>query len=172
MNKQFKKFACIVGIVGTVLIVSHTNAQSQESRGEFSYSKEKMREKWKARRVEMHKQLGLTTEQEEKLKAHRSRHREGKRKLFENIKSKRIAMAAELQKQEINMDKIHQLHNELKAIKMQKEDQRLEGILGVRNILTPEQFTKFMKFKKTRWEKHHEGKGSHGSHGFLGGSGS
>ena len=49
----------------------------------------------------------------------------------------------ELQKDQLNMDSINQINSELKNLQAQILDRRLEGILEVRKVLTPEQFKKF-----------------------------
>ena len=52
----------------------------------------------------------------------------------------------------LNIGKITQINNELKILSAQMLDRKLEGILEVRKILTPEQFKKFM----TKTEGWHE----------------
>ena len=78
-------------------------------------------------------------------------------------------MRQELQNPTLNMDKINQIQSELKASQAQMLDARLQGILEIRKILTPEQFTKFsakMEEHKGRgdhkWEGRHESKGPQG----------
>ena len=51
------------------------------------------------------------------------------------------------------MEKINKLNSELKVVYSDMQDKRLEGILEVRGILSPEQFAKFKGFT----EKHSGG---------------
>ena len=75
--------------------------------------------------------------------------------LFKEIKEKRAAISQELQKDELNMGKITQLNNEIKISEAQALDHKLEGMLEVRKILTPEQFKKFMA-KMGEWRGHYK----------------
>ena len=107
-----------------------------------------MREKMKARMLEVFKQLNLSHEQEKQLKAQRNKHREQTEEIRKSLKTKREEIRNELQKQELNMEKINKTHSELKDLRSKTADLRLEGILEVRNILTTEQFKKFCELKK------------------------
>ncbi len=98
--------------------------------------------------LEVFKQLDLSPEQEKQLNAHRKGHREEGKEIHESIKTKREAMKKELQKQDLDMEEINKIHSELKSMYSRKADHRLEGILEVREILTNEQFIKFMELRK------------------------
>ncbi len=145
MNVYFKQFVYSLGIVGVILLSS--NVYSQPAR-DFPPGREAMREKMRAQMLEVFKQLDLNPEQEKQLNAHRKRHREEGKGLHKSIRAKREAMKEELQKQELDMEKIYKIHSELKDIQSNKADHRLEGILEVRKILTTEQFVKFMELRK------------------------
>lgn len=101
-------------------------------------------EKKDAKRQKFYKELNLTDEQKKLLKENKNKNREQMKILFEGIKEKKALIREEVQKDELNMEKINQLQNELKALQTQMIDHRLEGILEVRKILTPEQFKKFL----------------------------
>jgi Spy/CpxP family protein refolding chaperone len=103
--------------------------------------------------VEINQQLNLSTEQDRQLRVHRNQHEKQKEELNERIRSKKEELKQELQKQELRMKKINQLHAELKLLLGQREDRRLEGILEVRKILTPEQLKKFLELI----ERYHHG---------------
>jgi Spy/CpxP family protein refolding chaperone len=115
--------------------------------------KKKMEERFK----EISKELGLTPEQEKELEAQRTENMEKMKELRVKTKDKREALKNELQQKELNMDRINQIHSELKVLHAEMEDNRLEGILKVRSILTLEQFEKFGKLM----ERH---KGLHRGH--------
>jgi len=97
-----------------------------------------------ARMVDINQQLSLSPEQDKQLQAHRNMHEKQKEELNERIRVKKEELKQELQKQTLRMEKINQLHAELKVLLGQREDHRLEGILEVRKILTPEQLKKFL----------------------------
>ena len=106
-----------------------------------------------ARMVEINQQLNLSTEQDKQLQAQRNKHEKEKEELEERIRGKKEELKQELQKQELRMEKINQLHAELKVLLGQREDHRLEGILEVRKILTSEQLKKFLELI----ERYHHG---------------
>jgi Spy/CpxP family protein refolding chaperone len=110
----------------------------------------------------MEKDLGLSPEQKEKLKAHRQSHRQAAKALFEQLKAKRDALRQELEKPSVDDSRVQAIHGELKALHDKMADHRLAGILEVRKILTPEQFKKFSEKVHDRREKRGEGRGEHG----------
>ena len=117
-------------------------------------------EKMDAKRDQLYKELNLTDEQKKALEENKNQHRAEFKALFENMRAKRDLMREELQKDALNMDKVNQIEGELKQLQSQMSDQRLQGILEVRKILTPEQFKKFManmEEHKGRFDR--EGKG-------------
>jgi Spy/CpxP family protein refolding chaperone len=145
MNIRLRKVIYTLGIVGVMLLTSNVYSQPQEDR--FNTSDE-MREKMKAKMLEVFKQLDLSPEQKEQLKAHRKDHRGQGKEFRENMKAKKEAIRNELQKEELNMENVYTIHKELKDLLVQKADHRLEGILEVRKILTAEQFRKFCELRK------------------------
>ena len=145
MNVRLRKIIYSLGIVGLMLL--STNAYSQPRGDRFNRSDE-MREKMRAKMLEVFKQLELSPEQEKQLQDHRKNHREQGREFRENMKAKKEAIRNELQKEELNMENVYKIHNELKGLLIQKADHRLEGILEVRKILTAEQFRKFCELRK------------------------
>jgi Spy/CpxP family protein refolding chaperone len=89
------------------------------------------------------KDLNLTPEQQQLLDKNRTQNREKERRLRDEIFEKKNLLREELSQPEFNMNEIKQIHNEIKALLAQVEDNRLDGILEVRNILTAEKFREF-----------------------------
>lgn len=145
MNVRLRQVIYSLGIVGVMLLSSNVYSQPP---GDNVNRHEEMREKMKARMLEVFKQLDLSPEQEEQLKAHRNNHREQAGEFRESLRAKKEAIRNELQNEELNMEEIYRIHNELKGLLSNKADHRLEGILEVRKILTAEQFRKFCKLRK------------------------
>ena len=145
MNVRLRQVIYSLSIVGVMLLSSNVYSQPQ---GDNFNRHEEMREKMRARMLEVFKQLDLSPEQEEQLKAHRKDHRGQGKEFRENMKAKKEAIRNELQKEELNMENVYTIHNELKDLLIQKADHRLEGILEVRKILTAEQFRKFCELRK------------------------
>jgi Spy/CpxP family protein refolding chaperone len=91
--------------------------------------------------------LGLSEEQQELLEAHRTKQREAAQSLGESVQSSRESLRTELTKEDLNMENIDRLQAELKDLHARMADDRLEGMLEVRDILTPEQFAQFLELK-------------------------
>ena len=141
MGIKFKSFIIIWLLIITGLVMSILLVYTRH-RAPFFQRIEMIEKK---RRDLIHKQLNLTPEQEKKLEALRKIHENQREDFFKNIETKREELKNELESQELNKEKINQLHSELKAILCQGEDYRLNEILEVRTILSPEQYKKFIK---------------------------
>lgn len=148
MNKQMKR---MIGGGVFLILVFLTTAHAQSSN-----EGERMRhgdwEKERERRFQqMAVELNLTPEQKQQIEAQRQAHRQQLQKLREELRQKKDDLKAELQKPELDMARVQQIHAQIKALLAQKEDQRLQGILQMRNILTPEQFAQFhLKMEESR----------------------
>lgn len=90
-------------------------------------------------------ELGLTQEQVQKLEAHRKANKGQAKKNREAVKGLRDQVKVALEAEEVDVQKIYSIQGKLKALENTIADDRLEKILEVRNILTPEQFKKFDK---------------------------
>ena len=132
-------------IAGLIFLASNVYAQP------FGYPGDrKIQERMDSRFSEISKELNLNPEQQKQLEAHKKQRREQNVALFSDMKKKRDEIKSELQKPELNMNKINQLHTELKGLMGKIEDERLSGILEVRKILTAEQFAKFTQLMEKR----------------------
>lgn len=117
-------------------------------------------EKMDAKREQFYKELNLTVEQKKALEENKNKSRQAAKALKDNIRAKRNLMRAELEKEQLDMNKVNKIQSELKALQAQMLDQRLEGILEVRKILTPDQFKEFGAKMGDRMERFgREGKG-------------
>ena len=92
---------------------------------------------------EIYNQLHLTDDQKNKLEANKKQHRAEMESARQSMKTDKEALQAELMKPQLDMSKITALHDQIKDLLSQMEDDKLNSILAVRAILTPEQFTKF-----------------------------
>ncbi|MCA9404920.1 MAG: periplasmic heavy metal sensor [Candidatus Omnitrophica bacterium] len=145
----------VAGICMIALMLTATTAFAGDGEGGY-------KEFRKERIAKMYEKLELSQEQKEQLEAHRKSQKEEYRAVFQELKSNKDALAEELEKKNIDKDKVQQIHAKIKVLNAKKEDMRLEGIMQVREILTDEQFSEFMKLKESRKEKfkkgsHHEG---------------
>ena len=127
--------------------ILYAASYDKSSRGENSSSGS-----METRRQELYKDLDLSEAQKKLLEENKKSRKEEMKSLFSRIKEKREAIRVELQKNELNIGKVTQINNELKILDAQMLDRKLEGILEVRKILTPEQFKKFMARMAQRQE--------------------
>ena len=111
-------------------------------RGSF-LSKEDLARRREQRFEEMAQELNLTAEQRDKIEAHRKQHMDAVKAVQEQIRQQREAIGEELQKPQLDLEKVKQLHGDLKKLLLKKEDLMFSGILEIRDILTPEQFARF-----------------------------
>jgi len=105
---------------------------------------------------EIYTQLNLTDDQKKQLEVNKQQHRAMMANIRQQIRMNKEAMKAELMKDQLDMVKIHAIHQRIKLLQDQMEDGRLNSILAVRKILTSEQFVKFvtlMKKHRTSSEK-------------------
>jgi protein CpxP len=115
------------------------------------------------------KDLGLSEEQQQKLKTHREAHRALATETRKILKEKREALRAELEKPNFSENAAKKLNDEMKVAQNRMADQRLAGVLEVRKILTPEQYAKFVQLRqermKNRGPKQGRGKSGRGPGG-------
>jgi len=105
---------------------------------------------------EIYAQLDLTDEQKQKLEANKEQHRSKMEEARQEMKANKEALRAELMKPQLDMPKINGIHDRIKVLQNQMEDEKLSSILVVRGILTPEQFLKFITLMHKHREEHGE----------------
>lgn len=159
---MMKRLAMMIAVLGAALVLSSPAVYAAWAPSQKDAVKTKeVKEKWEAKRQELYKKLDLTDDQKKALEENKNQNREQTKALFQSIKDKKEQMRQELQSGQLNMDKINQLQNELKASQAQMLDSRLQGILEIRKILTPDQFKKFMAHME---EQKEHGKHERGEH--------
>lgn len=116
----------------------------------------------KEQKSRIFKELNLTAEQQQKLKENRKAQREGMMNLRASIKEKYVKLQNDLKDPAVTKVAIEPLVNEIKSLQGQLVDNRIAGIFAVKEILTPEQFTKFqqaagkrMEHQKSRMQEKH-----------------
>ncbi|MFA6320310.1 MAG: periplasmic heavy metal sensor [Candidatus Omnitrophota bacterium] len=107
-------------------------------------------------REDIFKDLNLTAEQKRMLDENKNKHKEEMKSAFDAMRSKEDLLRNELQKQNMDVNKVTQINNELKQMHADMQDRRLAGILEVRRILSPDQFKKFTEKMEKRAEQRHK----------------
>jgi protein CpxP len=135
---KFKKV--LFGVLGVYIFAVLSLAQAQDAPGTSGPS-----EKWHPgqRIQEIYNQLNLTDEQKKQLEANKQQHRAQMENARQAIKADKEALRAELMKPQLDMPKVTAIHEEIKALQDKMEDVKLNSILAVRAILTPDQYLKF-----------------------------
>ena len=103
---------------------------------------------------EIYAQLNLTEGQKKQLDTNKEQHRAMMEQDRRQMKIKKEALQEELMKPQLDMVKINEIHQEIKAVQAQIEDNKLSSILAVRSILTPEQFAKFISLIHKHRQEH------------------
>jgi len=116
---------------------------------------------FKEKKESMTAKLNLTAEQEKLLKDAKASQRAGMEAIVTAIKTKRQELKAVLAKQGVTKQEVAPIVAELKRLEAEKLDKRVDGILKIKNILSPEQYQKLQKMKEWRYKdgsRKHEGK--------------
>ena len=145
-NKECMIARIVIIILGFFLALS-SSVQAQES------DRRLHRDSRQDRAHRMHDKLDLSEEQRKSLKRHKQKHRHKMKALKEKMRAKRQALREEMQKSDFDAAKVRALNKEIKILHNESSYSRLEGVLGVRDILTPEQFSKFKQYKENRRDK-------------------
>ncbi|MFC1594167.1 Spy/CpxP family protein refolding chaperone [Candidatus Omnitrophota bacterium] len=111
-------------------------------------------------------ELSLVPEQQEQLKALKTQHRSTKKTLRENLKSKNEELRKAIKDPATDRAYIDSVTAEIKQLQGAQLDLRVDHILKVKEILTPEQLEKFHSLEKKHRGK--KGKWGHGGNGKMG----
>jgi Spy/CpxP family protein refolding chaperone len=130
-------------IIGLAVVFLATSTVYAQMPGQ----KQKPADEYRGR---MAKELNLTQEQEVKLEANRKAQRQEVNKLLTAIKEKQAKLGEELNKPGATRASIQTLAGEIKSLQAQLTDSRINGILAVKQILSPEQFDKFGQMTEKR----------------------
>ena len=138
-----QKLKSMLFSIALILALSAPAVYAQPGEAE-SGQKKPVQEKMEARHQEFYKDLDLSDSQKKLLEENKNNHRDQMKAMLDQIKDKKASIRQELQKDTLNMARINQINDELKKLEDRMLDYRLERILEVRKILTPEQFKKFI----------------------------
>jgi len=139
------------GIMFTSAVLVYANdgigqKDSMHENGEWQHRHEHM----------MAKILNLTDDQQKQLKDSWKKQKDATKAIFEQMRTNKQVLEAELIKSTPDMNKINDIQTQIKALVSQMVDDHLNGILEVKKILTPEQFAGYMALKKERMMMHHK----------------
>ncbi|MFH1379136.1 MAG: Spy/CpxP family protein refolding chaperone [bacterium] len=106
------------------------------------------------------KKLDLSPEQQEQMKKQREAHRAQRKEINRKMKDLQDQLKTELNKEQVNSARVDGIASEMKGLQSSLVDQRIEAVLSMKNILTPEQYKKMqeLKEKKKQGKKDIKGK--------------
>ena len=99
-----------------------------------------MHEKKGEKMDELMQEIGLTAEQQEKIRALKGEHKEKGEEVMSQLKTKKIELRDELNKPESDNARIQKIVNEAADLYKKKTELNVESVLGMKKVLTPEQF--------------------------------
>ncbi|MEI6633026.1 MAG: Spy/CpxP family protein refolding chaperone [Chlamydiota bacterium] len=105
------------------------------------------------------KELDLTPEQQQKMKAQRKEQGIAMKSIRDALKAKHEELRAEIDKEKSDKAKIESITAELKKLEAQRIDQDVKGILQMKESLTPEQFKKLSAMREAGKGERRGGKG-------------
>jgi Spy/CpxP family protein refolding chaperone len=91
----------------------------------------------------MIEKLGLSDEQVARLKEHKQAKMESREKLYSALSEQKKALKDELEKPVSDNARIKQIADSIKQVQSEMVDERIKGILEIKAILTPEQYSEF-----------------------------
>ena len=144
LNKQMMILVAIA--LGLVFSGAANAKMSEEEAGQPN----------KDKRDQVIRQLNLTPQQEVQIKQLQMLNRQKAKELFRRLKEKRRELADELDKARSNPIKIRTLITELKDIQGRLIEKRVEDVLKMKEILTPEQYQKFSETLKSMRQRNFE----------------
>ena len=89
--------------------------------------------------------LSLSKEQVAQLKSHKQTKMESRKKLHSALKKQKQELKDELDKPESDNTRIKQIADSIKQIQSEMVDERIKGILEIKAMLSPEQYSEFKK---------------------------
>ena len=159
MKKNVMRMIMVLTMLGLMGAgpVAYAESQGDDPEGGSGYRHGKGQE--------FFKELNLTPEQQEKLKAQREANKADKQTVREELKTKMQALYAEIAKPGTKREDVNGLVDEVSDLKAQMFAQKIDGVFAMKEVLTPEQFTKmqeqrkaWMEKKRAEWKKNREDK--------------
>ena len=111
----------------------------------------------KEKAAAMAAELKLTPDQEKQLNETKAAHRTEMTGLAGQLKAKRQELKTALANTAATKQSVEPIATQIKALEAQMVDRRIDGILKIKEILTPEQYQKLQSMKE-EWQNKPRGK--------------
>jgi len=153
MENKLTKVMAVLMVVGLMASGSMAYAESEGDNPEGGKGYKQGEGK------EFFKELNLTPEQKEKLKAQREMKMESNKAVREQLRAKMQALHETIAKPGTKQADVSGLVAEVNVLKGQMFSQNIDSVFALKEILTPEQFAKMQEKHKDWMQKKHEGWG-------------
>ncbi|MDP3979945.1 MAG: periplasmic heavy metal sensor [Chlamydiota bacterium] len=100
--------------------------------------------------LEISEELNLSDTQKEQIREKKYQEQKASIQIENSTRLKELDLRHELEKTNVDTDAISKIVSDLKELHGSRLQQRVNAILGLRQILTPEQFEKFQAMGKNR----------------------
>jgi Spy/CpxP family protein refolding chaperone len=148
MNTQLRKSSWIIAVISVLFFTSIAFAQ-QSGQGWGRRT-----EGGQGRFGNIVKELKLSPEQQQQIVEQRKKEREQAQQIREKLKATRDELSRQLDKENPDKAKVYSLVSEMKELIGKRIEQKVDRILSLREILTPEQFRKLNeRTKRFEWQK-------------------
>ena len=146
----------IIMAVGVMIIVPTVSAQPPDEMGGQMMGRGPMMGHRKQVEKDMFKDLNLTAEQKAKLKQTQRAQRDKIEDLQADLMEKQTELRDKLNDPNVSRDGVAPIATEMKSLHAKMIDCRIDGIFAVKEILTPEQYAKFLENAKEKKENRKE----------------
>ncbi len=116
-----------------------SQASAQEFRGSSPEKGKMIRERIKKEMNSIMDEIGITPEQKEQLQEQRKKHMGEFKEIWQQLKSKQAELRKLLKEKKVNMDAVEKVKKELLDLRAKDIDQKIQGTLEMKKILTEEQ---------------------------------
>ena len=148
MNTRLKKISCSLAMIVGLFITTFAYAEAQ--RGMLI----KINKAGKGDFDEISKELNLTPQQQQQITQRRAKEKQQAQDFVQKLQACRQSLNQELEKDAPDRAKVSALAAEMKELIGSRVQSRIEGILALKEILTPEQFKALRnKPRKFNWQK-------------------
>lgn len=151
MNKEICRSLALAAVIAVTVF-----SQSGVYAGEIADA-EQYAAKREARFKKMSEELRLTPQQKEQLTKEREEFISRSKDLREKVRSARAGLKAELERPAPDKAKVNSLTAEIKDLVGRQIQNRVDKVMSMKEILTPEQFNK-MKATMKRYKQNKRGK--------------
>ena len=148
MNRRLRQITCSLAVIAALFFTSIAYAQSFKERF------------WKKGQAAPEtsdtiiKELKLSPQQEQQITEQRNKQKQQSEEFGQKFKASRDELSSELNKEAPDKAKVQALVSEMKEIMGKRIEQRVEKILLLKEILTPEQFKQLNeKTRRFEWQK-------------------